>query len=601
MEQGRTPRSFISIFLLFDLLLLRVAGNAEVDALTALRLSLSDPKNVLQSWTWNATDVTPCSWFHVTCNNETKVVRVDLGNANLSGQLVPQLGQLPNLQYLELFSNNITGGIPEELGVLRELVSLDLYMNKLSGSIPSSLGNLKKLIYLRLNNNALSGELPRSLTDVLSLQVLDVSNNRLTGDVRLTGSFSQFTAVSFANNNNLRLLPAPPSGKRTVTAIGIGAAVVIFSGGAIALAWWLRSRPHDSFFDVIGEEDPEVHLGQLRRFSLRELLVATNDFSYKNLLGRGGFGKVYKGRLADGSLVAVKRLKEERTKGVELQFQTEVEMISMAVHRNLLRLRGFCMTPTERLLVYPYMANGSVASCLRERPRGNAALDWAKRKHIALGAAKGLAYLHDHCDQKIIHRDVKAANILLDEQFEAVVGDFGLAKLMNYNDSHVTTDVRGTIGHIAPEYLSTGKSSVKTDVFGYGVMLLELITGQKALDLARLATDDDNMLLDWVKEVLKEEKLESLVDAELEGNYVDKEVEELIEMVLLCTQSSSLKRPSMAEVVRMLEGDGLAEKWEEWQKKEMLTTDFNYPQAYINGFVPESISHIDNDYLSGPR
>ncbi|CAN7136837.1 unnamed protein product [Brassica rapa subsp. narinosa] len=607
-----------------------------VDALTALRLSLSDPKNVLQSWTWNATDVTPCSWFHVTCNNETKVVRVDLGNANLSGQLVPQLGQLPNLQYLELFSNNITRGIPEELGVLTELVSLELYMNNLSGSIPSSLGNLKKLIYLRLNNNALSGELPRSLTDVLSLQVLDVSNNRLTGDVLLTGSFSQFTAVRFppcpyfANNNNLRLLPAPPSEvaldlktvialshflkrftwlinqgffplKKLFNASGIGAAVVIFSGGAIALAWWLRSRPHDSFFDVIGEEDLEVHLGQLRRFSLRELLVATNDFSYKNLLGRGGFGKVYKGRLADGSLVAVKRLKEERTKGVELQFQTDVEMISMAVHRNLLRLRGFCMTPTERLLVYPYMANGSVASCLRERPRGNAALDWAKRKHIALGAAKGLAYLHDHCDQKIIHRDVKAANILLDEQFEAVVGDFGLAKLMNYNDSHVTTDVRGTIGHIAPEYLSTGKSSVKTDVFGYGVMLLELITGQKALDLARLATDDDNMLLDWVKEVLKEEKLESLVDAELEGNYVDKEVEELIEMVLLCTQSSSLKRPSMAEVVRMLEGDGLAEKWEEWQKKEMLTTDFNYPQAYINGFVPESISHIDNDYLSGPR
>lgn len=113
------------------------------------------------------------------------------------------------------------------------------------------------------------------------------------------------------------------------------------------------------------EEDPEVHLGQLKRFSLHELRVATDSFSNKNILGRGGFGKVYKGRLADGSLVAVKRLKEERTPGGELQFQTEVEMISMAVHRNLLRLRGFCMTPTERLLVYPYMANGSVASCLR--------------------------------------------------------------------------------------------------------------------------------------------------------------------------------------------------------------------------------------------
>ena len=116
------------------------------------------------------------------------------------------------------------------------------------------------------------------------------------------------------------------------------------------------------------EEDPEVHLGQLKRFSLRELQVATDSFSNKNILGRGGFGKVYKGRLADGSLVAVKRLKEERTPGGELQFQTEVEMISMAVHRNLLRLRGFCMTPTERLLVYPYMANGSVASCLRGKP-----------------------------------------------------------------------------------------------------------------------------------------------------------------------------------------------------------------------------------------
>jgi somatic embryogenesis receptor kinase 1 len=125
-------------------------------------------------------------------------------------------------------------------------------------------------------------------------------------------------------------------------------------------------------------------------------------------------------------------------------------------------------------------------------------LDWDTRKRIALGAARGLSYLHDHCDPKIIHRDVKAANILLDEDFEAVVGDFGLAKLMDYKDTHVTTAVRGTIGHIAPEYLSTGKSSEKTDVFGFGIMLLEVITGQRAFDLARLANDDDVMLLDWV-------------------------------------------------------------------------------------------------------
>ncbi|CAA7038097.1 unnamed protein product, partial [Microthlaspi erraticum] len=538
-----------------------------------------------------------------------------LGNANLSGQLVPQLGQLPNLQYLEVFSNNIIGAIPEELGNLRELLSLDLSFNNISGPIPSSLGKLQKLRFLHLNNNNLSGEIPMSLTAVSSLQVLDLSNNQLTGDVPVNGSFSLFTPTSFDNNNNNivpEFPPAPissttplsPSGRPMTAAIAGGVAAgaaVLFAVPAIALAWWLTRR-QDHFFDVPAEEDPEIHLGQPRRFSLGELLVATDNFSTKNVLGRGGFGKVYKGRLADGSLVAVKRLKEERTEGGELQFQTEVEMISVTVHRNLLPLRGFCVTPTERLLVYPYMANGSVASCLKERPQGNPALDWPTRKHIALGSARGLAYLHDHGEQRIIHRDVKAANILLDEEFEAVVGDFGLAKFMNRKNSHVTTAVRGTIGHIAPEYLSTGKYSEKTDVFGYGVLLLELITGQKAFDLARLANDDDIMLLDWVKKVLKEKKLESLVDAELEGNYVDTEVEQLIQMALLCTRSSSLQRPKMYEVVRMLEGDGLAEKWEEWQKEEkLLRHDYNYPQAVTNWFIPESNTHIENDYLSGPR
>ncbi|GJV79903.1 brassinosteroid insensitive 1-associated receptor kinase 1-like protein isoform X1, partial [Tanacetum coccineum] len=306
--------------------------------------------------------------------------------------------------------------------------------------------------------------------------------------------------------------------------------------------------PFPSNRENTAEGDHEVHLGQLKRFSLHELQVANANFSNRHIIGRGSFGKVYKGLLADGTLVAVKRLNEERTQGGELQFQTEVEMIIMAVHRNLLRLSGFCKTPTERLLVYPYMANGSVASRLRERPDTQEPLDWSIRKRIALGSARGLACMHDHHDSKIIHRDVKAANILLDEEFEALVGDFGLAKLMDHEDTHVTTAVRGTIGHIAPEYLSTGKASEKTDVFGYGVMLLELITGQRAFDLARLANDDDVMLLDWVKELLKEKKLETLVDADLKGNYIDDEVEQLIQVALLCTQGTPLERPKMSEV-----------------------------------------------------
>ncbi|KAK0591401.1 hypothetical protein LWI29_001182 [Acer saccharum] len=582
------------------------------DALIALKTNLSDPNNVLQSWDSN--NVTPCQWFHVACNSENSVTRVDLHDANLSGQLVPQLGQLPNLQYLELYSNNVSGKVPEELGNLTNLVSLDLYLNNLDGPIPPTLGKLQKLRFLRLNNNTLSGNIPMLLTTVSSLQFLDLSNNRLTGDIPVNGSFSLFTPISFANNilNQLPVSPPPPipstppaaSGNSATGAIaGVVAAdaVLLFAALAIALAMWRQRKPQDHFFDVPVEEDPEVHLRQLKRFSLHELQVATDNFSNKNILGKGRFGKVYKGRLADGSLVAVKRSKEERTQGGELQFQTEVEMISMAVHRNLLRLHGFCITPTERLLVYPYMANGSVASCLRERPESQPPLSWPNRKLISLGSARGLAYLHDHCDSKIIHRDVKAADILLDEDFEAVVGDFGLAKLMDYKDTHVTTAVRGTIGYIAPEYLSTGKSSEKTDVFGYGVMLLELITGQRAFNLARLANDDGVMLFDWVKGLLKEKKLEQLVDCDLQGNYIGEEVEQLIQVALLCTQNTAMVRPKMSEVVRLLEGDGLAERWEEWQKEEMFRQVFSHTHQVHNNWIVDSTSHIAPEELSGPR
>ncbi|AQK41191.1 Putative leucine-rich repeat receptor-like protein kinase family protein [Zea mays] len=178
-----------------------VLANTEGDALHSLRTNLNDPNNVLQSW--DPTLVNPCTWFHVTCNNDNSVIRVDLGNAALSGTLVPQLGQLKNLQYLELYSNNISGTIPSELGNLTNLVSLDLYLNNFTGPIPDSLGKLLKLRFLRLNNNSLSGSIPKSLTAITALQVLDLSNNNLSGEVPSTGSFSLFTPISFGNNPNL--------------------------------------------------------------------------------------------------------------------------------------------------------------------------------------------------------------------------------------------------------------------------------------------------------------------------------------------------------------------------------------------------------------
>ncbi|KAK8919281.1 Somatic embryogenesis receptor kinase 1 [Platanthera zijinensis] len=603
-----------------------VLANTESDALVSLSTMLSDPKNELESWVTNAN--TPCTWFHVTCIGES-VSRVDLGNAHLSGKLVPQLGQLKNLVSLELYNNNFSGIIPSELGNLTNLVNLDLYLNNFTGNIPDTLGKLSNLRFFRLNNNSLSGQIPLSLTNISTLQILDLSNNNLSGEVPSNGSFSRFTPISFANNLHLcgpgttkacpgapPLSPPPPlvvptplsspgSSASSTGAIAGGVAAgaaLLFAAPAFGFAWWRRRKQQDYFFDVPAEEDPKVHLGQLKRFSLRELQVATDGFSNKNILGRGSFGKVYKGRLVDGSLVAVKRLKEERTPGGEHQFQTELEMISMAVHRNLLRLWGFCMTSTERLLVYPYMANGSVASCLRERTSNQPPLEWLTRRGIALGSARGLSYLHDHCDPKIIHRDIKTANILLDEEFEAVVGDFGLARLMDYKDTHVTTAVRGTIGHIAPEYLSSGRASEKTDVFAYGIMLLELVTGQGAFDLARLANDDDVMLLDWVKRLVREKKLDQLVDPDLQRNYVEAaEVESLIRVALICTEGSPVERPKMSEVVRMLAGDGLAERWEEWPNVEVIRQDPDMaPHGNPNGIV-DSTNNLHALELSGGR
>ncbi|GFP98671.1 brassinosteroid insensitive 1-associated receptor kinase 1 [Phtheirospermum japonicum] len=187
----------------------RVYAN-EGDALIAMKSNLSDPDNALQ--TWNTTLNNPCLWFRVTCNSDNSVTRIDLEDANLSGQLVPQLGQLQNLEYLELYSNNISGRIPNELGNLTKLVSLDLYLNNLSGPIPPTLGRLQRLRFLRLNNNSLSGEIPVSLTTVMTLQVLDLSNNRLTGRIPINGSFQLFNSTSFANNDlePFNVSPPPP-------------------------------------------------------------------------------------------------------------------------------------------------------------------------------------------------------------------------------------------------------------------------------------------------------------------------------------------------------------------------------------------------------
>ncbi|XP_020109090.1 protein NSP-INTERACTING KINASE 1-like isoform X1 [Ananas comosus] len=610
---------FFSVWFSANAVLSPKGVNYEVQALMSIKASLKDPCGVLDSWDKDSVD--PCSWPLVTCSPENLVISLETLSKNLSGSLSPSVGNLTNLEKLILQNNSISGPVPPEIGKLSNLHQLDLSNNYFSGEIPIAVGNLRNLQYLRLNNNSLSGAVPQSLSNMPELAFLDLSYNNLSGPLpkfpgrtfNIVGNPLICAAgqqdcyqmmpmpLSFDSNNSQS---SPATGKtkshKVIVALGssVGSICLVSLGFGIFI-WWRQRYNQQIFLDLNDQHKEEVSMGNLKRFSFRELQIATNNFSSKNILGKGGFGNVYKGQLPDGTLIAVKRLKDGNAAGGEIQFQTEVEMISLAVHRNLLRLCGFCMTTTERLLVYPYMSNGSVASRLKAKP----ALDWGTRKRIALGAARGLLYLHEQCDPKIIHRDVKAANILLDDYCEAVVGDFGLAKLLDHRESHVTTAVRGTVGHIAPEYLSTGQSSEKTDVFGFGILLLELITGLTAVEFGK-AANQKGAMLEWVRKVHQEKKLDMLVDKDLKHIYDQIELEEMVQVALLCTQYLPGHRPKMSEVIRMLEGDGLAEKWEASQRAEphkFKMPEFSSSSERYSDLTDDSSLLVQAMELSGPR
>ncbi|KAM2407336.1 hypothetical protein ACFX1X_026533 [Malus domestica] len=289
-------------------------------------------------------------------------------------------------------------------------------------------------------------------------------------------------------------------------------------------------------------------------FTYEELALATEGFSDSNLLGQGGFGYVHKGVLPNGKEVAIKQLKAGSGQG-EREFQAEVEIISRVHHRHLVSLVGYCMTGSERLLVYEFVPNNTMEFHLHGK--GRPTMEWSTRLKIALGSAKGLAYLHEDCHPKIIHRDIKAANILLDFKFEAKVADFGLAKLSSDLNTHVSTRVMGTFGYLAPEYASSGKLTDKSDVFSFGVMLLELITGRRPVDASQTYVEDS--LVEWARPVLtralEERNFDGLVDPKLQNSYDPNEMARMVACAAACIRHSARRRPRMSQVVRALEGD----------------------------------------------
>ncbi|KAI9100144.1 hypothetical protein K1719_024362 [Acacia pycnantha] len=293
-------------------------------------------------------------------------------------------------------------------------------------------------------------------------------------------------------------------------------------------------------------------------FSYRELKIATKSFSEENKLGEGGFGAVYKGTLKNGKIVAVKKLTLRQSKKVDEEFESEVTLISNVHHRNLIRLLGCCSKGDERILIYEYMKNTSLDKFLFGKNRGS--LNWKQRYDILLGTARGLAYLHEEFHVCIIHRDIKTNNILLDDDLQPRIADFGLARFLPDEKSHLSTKFAGTLGYTAPEYAIHGQLSEKADIYSYGVVVLEIMSGQQSSKLNMHGDSEGAFLLQTAWKLYERGSHIELVDDTLDPNeYNTEEVKRIIEIGLLCTQASAELRPSMSEVTVLLQGNGLLE------------------------------------------
>ncbi|KAL5774150.1 hypothetical protein ACOSP7_011707 [Xanthoceras sorbifolium] len=289
---------------------------------------------------------------------------------------------------------------------------------------------------------------------------------------------------------------------------------------------------------------------QTGTFTFRQLKAATNNFNSANKLGEGGFGSVYKGQLSDGTVIAVKQLSSKSRQG-NREFVNEIGMISGLQHPNLVKLFGCCVEGNQLLLVYEYMENNCLAHALFGSESNTLKLDWATRQKICVGIARGLAFLHEESAIKIVHRDIKATNVLLDRQLNAKISDFGLAKLKEEENTHISTRVAGTVGYMAPEYALWGHLTEKADVYSFGVVALEIASGRN--NASYRAQNGCVCLLDFAFNLQQKGNLMEIVDPNLEDKFNKEEAEKMIRVALLCSNADPAVRPTMSEVVSMLE------------------------------------------------
>ncbi|KAJ7560841.1 hypothetical protein O6H91_03G002000 [Diphasiastrum complanatum] len=351
------------------------------------------------------------------------------------------------------------------------------------------------------------------------------------------------------------------------TAVVVAVLVVIASIAILSLLlailyyYYIRRRVGRRSDDEESKESKDATLlpavvggrTEAQVFTYKQLQMATNEFSPVNVIGHGGFGSVFRGALPDGKLAAIKQLDRGGKQG-DHEFRVEVDMLSRLHSPYLLELIGYCADQDHRLLVYEYMHNGNLQEHLySDGTCGNPPmLDWGTRMRIALDAARGLEYLHEFVDPPIIHRDFKSSNILLDQNFSAKVSDFGLAKIGSDKvGGHVSTRVLGTHGYVAPEYAMTGHLTTKSDVYSYGVVLLELLTGRVPVDMKR--PPGEGVLVSWALPRLTDrEKLKNMVDPVLHGQYTMKELIQVAAIAAMCVQSEADYRPLITDVVQSL-------------------------------------------------
>ncbi|KAK6913181.1 Serine-threonine/tyrosine-protein kinase, catalytic domain [Dillenia turbinata] len=567
-----------------------VSSEDDTPCLKGVKNSLQDPGNKLDSWTFtNTTAGYLCKFVGVSCWNdgENRLINLQLRDMQLSGTVPDSLQYCESLQVLDLSGNNLSGSIPSQICTwLPFLVTLDLSSNDFTGEIPPDLVNCMYLNYLILSNNKLSGSIPYQFSSLARLKKFSVANNELTGTI--PSYFGSFDASDFTGNDGLCGRPLGKCGGLSKKDLAIIIAAGVF--GAVAslilgfgLWWWYSARASSRRkrgYGVGGYDDgswvsrlrahklAQVSLFQkpLVKVKLADLMAATNNFDSKNVVMSTRLGTTYEAMLPDGSALAIKRLSS--CKLGEKHFRLEMNRLGQLRHPNLVPLLGFCAVEEEKLLVYKHMSNGTLHSMLNGNP---SELDWPTRLRIGLGASRGLAWLHHGCQPPILHQNISSNVILLDEDFDARIIDFGLTRLISTSDNDESSFLNGELGefgYIAPEYSSTMVASLKGDVYGFGVVLLELATGQKPLEISIAEEGIKGNLVEWVNKLSGSGKQKDAIDKCLCGRGYDEEILQFLRVGFNCVARRPNDRPSMYQVYdslsNMAKVHGFSENYDEF-------------------------------------